>query len=248
MHPTESPITVLSQRKAALVAGLGLLAMAMLAPFAHFGVLESLVVPADAAATVDQITGSIGLFRIGIAAFLVVTMLDILVAWALYVLLQPVDRMLAALVGWFRLAAAAAFAASLANLLDIANVLGGAERSPLQPDLLQAQVTASIASFGNGWDLSLAIFGLHLAGLGYLLVRSASFPRFLGVLVVIAGVGYLADSFAHILASEFTFTFSIFTFVGEVLLIFWLLWRAARGFVPEARRGGENAAGEPVPA
>lgn len=222
--------------------------MALLAPFAHFGVLESLVVPADAAATVDQITGSIGLFRIAIAAFLVVTMLDILVAWALYVLLRPVDRTLAVLVGWFRLAAAAAFAVALANLLDVANVVGEAERSALQPELLQAQVMASIASFGNGWDMSLAIFGLHLAGLGYLLFRSASFPRLLGILVLIAGGGYLADSFARILAPGFTFTFSIFTFVGEVLLIFWLLWRAARGFVPEPEGAGGNRAGEPVPA
>jgi hypothetical protein len=75
-------------------------------------------------------------------------------------------------------------------------------------------------------------------GLGYLLFRSADFPRFLGVLVVIAGGGYLADSFARILVPEFVFTFSLFTFVGEALLIVWLFWRAAKGFPSESHGPG----------
>jgi uncharacterized protein DUF4386 len=91
-------------------------------------------------------------------------------------------------------------------------------------------VMASIASFDNGWDIMLAIFGLHLLVLGYLLFRSADFPRFLGVLVVIAGAGYLADTFTLILVPDFAFTFSVYTFVGEALLIVWLFYRAIKGF------------------
>lgn len=233
-----------SRRKAALIAGLGLLVMAVLAPIAHFGVLQNLVVPADAAATVENVTASEGSFRLAIAALLVVTFLDLLVAWALYVLLRPVNANLALLVGWLRLAAPAVFAMALANLLDVAQLVGSAERSTLQPELVNAQVMASIASFDNGWDMSLAIFGLHLIGLGVLLFRSVDFPRFLGVLVVIAGGGYLADSFARILVPDFAFTFSIFTFVGEALLIVWLFWRAARGFASASESTGDQA-GEP---
>jgi hypothetical protein len=59
------------------------------------------------------------------------------------------------------------------------------------------------------------------------------FPRFLGVLVAVAGGGYLADTFARILVPDFEFTFSLITFVGEALLIFWLLWRAIKGFPSE---------------
>ena len=81
----------------------------------------------------------------------------------------------------------------------------GPEAVPLQVvgviEQLGSQVMASIASFDTGWiGMSLAIFGLHLLGLGYLLFKSINFPRFLGVLVVIAGAGYLADSFVRILA------------------------------------------------
>ena len=237
-------------RKVALVAGIGLLLMAILAPLAHFGVLQNLVVPADGAATVENITGSEGLFRLSIAALLVVTFLDILLAWSLYVLFRPVNATVALLVGWLRLAAPAVFAVALANLLDVAKLVGGADAAALPAAQLQTQVMASLASFDSGWDMSLAIFGLHLLGLGYLLFRSADFPRFLGVLVVIAGGGYLADSFSRILLPEFVFTFSIFTFVGEALLIFWLFWRAARGFPsdsPGRDRGTQPRLAQPTP-
>ncbi len=52
--------------------------------------------------------------------------------------------------------------------------------------------------------------------------------------MVIAGAGYLADTFTRILIPDFAFTFSEFTFVGEALLIFWLFWRAIKGFKPSA--------------
>ena len=137
------------------------------------------------------------------------------------------------LVGWLRLAAAAAFLPALANLLDVAQLLGGDEGLSLPAVQVEAQVMSSMASFGNGWDISLAVFGLHLLGVGVLVFRSVQFPRFLGVLIVIAGLGYLADTFVRILAPDIGFTFSLFTFIGEALLILWMLWRAIRGLAPE---------------
>ena len=77
---TKRPTVDISRRAVALIAGIGLLIMAVLAPFANFGVLETLVVPTDATATVNNIIASEGLFRIAIAVFLIVTMLDILMA------------------------------------------------------------------------------------------------------------------------------------------------------------------------
>jgi len=241
--PLASTFQALARRRAALTAGIGLLLMAVLAPLAHFGVLENLVVSGDAATTVGNIVADEGLFRLAIAALLVVTFLDIVVAWALYVLMKPVHPTLAILVGWLRLAAPAVFAVALANLLDVANLLGSAESLALQSEQLGAQVAASIASFDSGWDMSLAIFGLHLVGLGYLLFKSVDFPRFLGVLVVVAGAGYLADTFAIILVPDFEFTFSWITFVGEALLIFWLLMRAMKGFPSETEPNGGQLTG-----
>jgi hypothetical protein len=217
-----------SQRKVALLAGLALLFLAVLAAFANFGVLKSLVVPGDATATANNILGSEGLFRAGIAAFVIVAILDVVVAWALYVLLRRVSDNLALLVAWLRVAYAAVFAYALVNLLDVAQLLHGADAPAVQSGQLQAQVASSIASFDNGWALALAIFGLHLVGLGALLFRSVAFPRFLGALVILAGAGYLGDSFGKILVPDYALTISVFTFVGEALLIVWLLWIAIK--------------------
>jgi hypothetical protein len=243
-YPTTAtrPAAEISPRLVALMAGVGLLVMAVLAPFALFGVLNSLVVPADAGATVNNIVASQGLFRIGIAAFLIVIMLDVLVAWALYVLLRPVNRTLALLTAWLRLIFAAVFAYALVNLLDVAQlVIGGAGQAALQGQQLQVQVMALLAAFHNGWTgIALAIFGLHLFGLGALLFQSSQFPRFLGVLVAIAGGGYLVDSFGMILVTHYAWTIGTFTFVGEALLILWLFWRAIKGFGSESESANEE--------
>jgi hypothetical protein len=218
-----------SQRNIALAAALSLLFIALLAPFAQFGAIQNLIVPADAAATTNNIVASAGLFRTGIAAFLIVAILDVVVAWGLYVILRPANESLALLVAWLRVVYAAVFAYALVNLLDVAQLLQGTNATAGSAAQIQAQVASSIASFGNGWDLALAIFGLHLVGLGALLFRSVAFPKFLGALVVLAGVGYLADSFGTILVPDYTLTISVFTFLGEALLIVWLFKLAIGG-------------------
>jgi hypothetical protein len=222
-----------SQRRVVLATAFSLLLMALLAPFAQFGVLKTLIVPADAAATTNNIAASLGLFQAAILAFLIVAILDVVVAWGFYVLLRPVNRGLARLVGSLRIVYAAVFAFALVNLVDAARLVDGAAGMALQSGPFQAQVAASVASFDTGWHVALGIFGLHLVGLGALLFMFAA-PRLLAALVVLAGAGYLADSVGTILIADYGLTISTFTFVGEALLFFWLFWRAARGSRPSA--------------
>jgi hypothetical protein len=222
------PATDHSGRTVVLVTAFGLLFMALLAPFAQFGVLQTLIVPADAAATTSNIAGSLGLFRAAIAAFFVVAVLDVVVAWGFYVILRPVHPVLARLVGSLRIGYAMVFGVALVNLVDAARLTGGATADALHSPSLQAQVAASVASFDTGWHLALGIFGLHLVGLGALLFRFAA-PRLLAGLVVLAGIGYLADALGRILIADYALTISTFTFVGEALLIVWLFRIAIKG-------------------
>ena len=134
--------------------------------------LKALVVPGDAAATVANIVASDGLFRAGIAAFLIVVMLDLVLAWALYLLLAPVNRSLALLTAMLRVAFAAVFAGALVNLVDAALAVSAAGPSALQGEVLQAQVMASISSFSTGFTaIAHAIFAVCNFGLGYLLIK-----------------------------------------------------------------------------
>ncbi|MDD5065783.1 MAG: DUF4386 domain-containing protein, partial [bacterium] len=110
-------ITDISQRKAALIAGLGLLIMTIAAIFADFNVFQKLIIPADANATINNIKANETLFRIGIGSFLIVIICDIIVAWALYIFLRPINKGLSMLTAWFRLVYAVIFSVALVNYL-----------------------------------------------------------------------------------------------------------------------------------
>jgi hypothetical protein len=223
--------TDVSLRTAALVAGLGLLVMAILAAFANFYVLPNLVVPGDAKGTADNIMASGGLFRIGICSFLVAAVLDVVVAWALYVLLKPVNRSLSLLAAWFRVVYAAIFAMAISNLISALLLLNGsAYLNAIETDQLQAQAMFFLSAFDYGWEIGYAFFGLHLVILSYLVFRSGYMPRWLGLLLTLAGLGYLVDTFGKLLLPNYTLTIAQFTFVGELLLLIWLLWKGIRGF------------------
>lgn len=224
----------ISLRTSAIVAGLGLLLMAILAPIANFGVFETLIVPGDATTTANNIMASPGLFRTGICIFLLVAILDVVVAWALYILLKPVNKSLSLLAAWFRVVYAAIFAISLSNLLIVLQLLNGdGFLKAFESNQLYAQVMLFFNAFTDGWDLGLVIFGLHLLFLGYLAFKSGYIPRILSILVIVAGLGYLIDNAGKLLSPNYNLTIAMFTFIGEVLLIFWLLWRGIKGFDKE---------------
>ncbi len=235
LEDNTAPFTVGSARTAALVAGLALLAMAILAPFANFYVLQNLIVANDAKATSEHILASLGLFRLGIVSLLVVAVLDVVVAWGLYVLLEPVSKNLSLLAAWFRVVYAAVFAIALNPLLGVLQLLEGSEYlQAFETNQLQAQVMLSLGAFKSGWDIGLVIFGVHLLVLGYVAFKSGFVPKWLGVLLGIAAFGYLTDSFGKLLIPNYNLTISTFTFVGEFLLIFWLLWYSLKGLSKKA--------------
>lgn len=234
-HKDISRSTDISLRTAAIVAGLGLLAMAILAGFANFSVFQSLVVSGDAKTTAENIIASSGSFRVGIFFFLVVAILDVVVAWALYILLKPANKSLSLLAAWFRIVYAAIFASALINLFTALQLFTGADYlTTFEVNQSYAQGMLSLSTFQSGWDIGLAIFGLHLLVLGYLVFKSGYASRWwdilLSSLLVIAGLGYLADGIGKLLLPNYNASIAQFTFIGEVLLIFWLLWKGIKGF------------------
>jgi hypothetical protein len=188
--------------KAGLIAGLGLLAMSVLAGFANFSVLEQVSTPDDTTTAP---------FRLAVLALVLVVALDVLVAWALREFFAPVHHAIATLAAWFRLAYAAVFLVAIAELFAAV----GSQRA-----------LARIDEFRGVWDLGLVLFGVHLVLIGYLAHRSRNVPTVLGVLVAVAGLGYVVDGAATVLVADYSVNLAAVTFVGEVLLMLWLLVRA----------------------
>lgn len=87
---------------------------------------------------------------------------------------------------------------------------------------LDAETLMRIDAFHGIWNAGLIFFGIHLL-LGLLAFRSGYVPRVLGVLLALAGLGYLVDSLGTFLSSGYSAEVAVFTGVGELLLMIWLL-------------------------
>lgn len=94
-------IIEISLRNAARIAGFGYLMVFILGIFGNFFVFEKLIIPGDAVTTANNIIANESLFRFGIASWVIVITFDALVAWALYILLKPINKSLSLLVGWY---------------------------------------------------------------------------------------------------------------------------------------------------
>jgi hypothetical protein len=219
----------ISLKQAAIITGIGLILMAILAPIANFSILEKLIAPGNAAKTTDNIIASKGHFRIGICCFMFVAVLDVIVAWALYIFLKPVNRSLSLLTACLRIVYATLLAAILTNLIYVLQLTSGADYlSPLQTNQLQAQIMLSLDTFNLGWQLGLIVFGFHLLLLGYLFFKAGYMRKILGILLMLAAVGYSIDGFGKLLSPNYNTSIAMFTFIGEVILIFWLLIKGTK--------------------
>ena len=121
---------MITLRTATIIGGLGLLLMAILAPIAQFGILQGMIVDGDAETTAHNIAASQGSFTFAVAAFLLVAVLDVVVALALYVVFKPVNRPMSSLAALLRIVYAALFALAIVNLVGVASMAGGAETDP----------------------------------------------------------------------------------------------------------------------
>jgi len=206
-----------SPRTAALIAGVALSLMAVLGGFANFGVLVPMITPGDAAQTAQNISGSRLLFLSGVASFVIVALLDILVAGALYTLFKPVSRRISTAAAWLRTIYALLLMVAVSRLLVGWSLLGNPEKA-----------LPVLESFNTIWVISLGLFGISLLLVGYLAIRSAFMAKVFGILLALAGAGYVADAIGMVFIPGFTAVFAQFMFVGEVAIIFWLLIRGRR--------------------
>jgi Domain of unknown function (DUF4386) len=112
--------------------------------------------------------------------------------------------------------------------------LGGQQR--------QVMALAALDTFSAGFLLALVLFGVHLLMLGCLLYRSRYLPRVFGVLLVAAGVGYVADSLAGLLLADHGGLVSAVLLtpavVGELGLTAWLLLKGVTVPRPVTRQAG----------
>jgi len=225
-----------SERRLARIAGSLYLVVALFGGFAELVVRDGIVEAGNAAATAENIRGSATLFRLGFASDLVQATFFLFTAMALYLLLRHVNELVARAMVVFVAVSVAIICLNLLNqfvALQVAtDSVSAAALGPAGSDVL---VGLFADMHAGGYLIAQIFFGLWLLPLGYLVYRSGSFPKVLGVLLAIGCFGYLIDTFATFLApgvaGRIEWIVVAPAAVGELWFVAYLLVKGVR--VPE---------------
>jgi hypothetical protein len=185
--------------------------------------LKGIVVDGDATATATNLLAHQSLFQLGLATGLIATALYIAVTALFYGLFKPVNRSISLLAAFFGLVACAI--TTFGSLFQLAPLvlLGGSQYlSVFNLQQLRALALMFLELNNQAANLYLVLFGFYDLLIGYLIFKSMFLPRFLGVLMALAGLGwltFLSPPFANHL-SPYNL---VLGFLAELSLMLWLL-------------------------
>jgi hypothetical protein len=221
-------------RLLARVAGVFYLILTASALFAYLYVRGQVIVPDDMARTAANFLAQQQLYRLGIAAAVIVVICNPPMGAILFELLKVVNPRLALLALVFITISTTIEAVNIFNYVAPLFTLTLPQyASAFDVEQRQALALGPIKLFGYAFSVSLTFFGVFCALVGTLIWRSTFLPRFLGVLMIVAGVTYWINSFRLFLALPIPYLPWI-TLVAELSLALWLLiigvdeakWRA----------------------
>ena len=204
------------------------LAIIVFGAFSEGFVMSKLLVSGDAAATARNILAAPGLWKLAVVLNVLLVLCAVPLLWVEYVLLRPVSRNLVLLALCLNLVSLAIESVSKVFMLLVMPVLD----NPQYAQALGTQQVAVLANLmlkahGVAFNVALLFFGLTCLVNGYLIFKSDYLPKVLGVLMQVAGAGYLVSCFAALfapaLADVLLPALLLLPFVGELSLCLWLL-------------------------
>lgn len=221
-----------SLQRWARVAGAGYLLIIVFGLYAEFFVRSRLLAPGDPSATAAAIRGAELLYRSALASEFGMLVADVVVGVALWVVFRGVSEGLALLAALLRVTHAAVVGANLLNVYVPLLLLSRSSYPGLGAPERESMALLLLDAHAYGYAIGLVFFGVYCGVLGGLVIRSAYVPRVLGVLLLVACLGYLADSLARTLLVDYAAVGDVFglivlvpAFVAELSFSLWLLVR-----------------------
>jgi hypothetical protein len=184
----------------------------------------AIIVPGDAATTVNHMMASESLFRLSIVSDLIRQMFMMLLLLLLYKLLKPVNKKIASLMVIFALVY---IPISMLNELNHFAALllssGAGYLTSFKADQLNTLVMLFLELRKYGTFIP-QVLSLWVVFLGYLVFKSGFLPRILGILLMLGGLCYTVQAVLFFLFPNFDLMiFGLFAFIGELLFYLWLL-------------------------
>jgi uncharacterized protein DUF4386 len=197
----------------------------------------------------QAIVANDGSFRLGLVVAFASAFLFLMTAWALYVLLRPVNKNLSLL---FLLLNAVGVAIQCASMLPLISAMlqgdGASHTQAFSAAQLEGMAYLSINVYKTGFVTAQLFFATWLFPLGYLVYKSRSLPRLLGVLLLLDGIAVLIWFLQALLLPDYAairYPGLAVSFVAEVGLALWLLFMGAKVAGPGAGRPGEKRLADP---
>lgn len=212
----------------ARIAGVLYLIIIFCGLFSEMFVRGTLIVPDDAAQTLANIKAAQGLYRIGFVSDMIMAICDVGVGVMFYILLRPVSKTWAMMAAFLRLAQAAIIGINLLNFYTPLLLLdSGADTVQLQQNVM-----LYLNMHQYGYLISGVFFGFSCVILSFLFYRSSYFPKLLGIMLLPAGISYLADCFTNFIAPEYAGVSEMMVVatavITELAICAWLLIRGVK--------------------
>lgn len=216
-----------SPQKAARVAVFVFLIIVCLGMSAELFIRSDIIVPGDAATTVNNIMASESLFRLSLVSDLIRQIFMTLLPLVLYKLLKPVNKDIALLMVIFALVGVPITMLNELNYFAALLLSSGADYlTAFEADQLHAQVMFFLDLREYGTFIP-QVFSFWLLLQGYLVFKSGFLPRILGILLMVGGLCYPTAAVLFFLFPNSDATLGLilglFAFIGEVLFYLWLL-------------------------
>ncbi|HEY6066143.1 MAG TPA: DUF4386 domain-containing protein, partial [Thermoanaerobaculia bacterium] len=191
--------------------------------FARSFVDRRLIASGDAAATATNIAAHRGLLELGFVVYMIEMACNVAMTALYYQLLKPVSRTGSLLAAFFSLVGCVVKIFTRLFYIAPLLVLGGeGYLRAFRPDQSQALAQLFLEVNDHGAGMALAFFGFATILKGWLIIRSIFLPKFLGVLSIIAGVGWL--TWLHPSLGYRTFAYvAPLGLLGAAAQILWLL-------------------------
>lgn len=202
-----------SIQKSARMAGLLYLLLAIFTG-APMAIRTNLIISGDAAGTVANLLKSETLLRVSTVADMIGMVIMVMLALALYDLLKTVDQWQAKLMAGLGLLSVPIALLNQTELFAALSLLNGSD---------PAQVMFHLDLYHQGVLIAGIFWGLWMVPMATLVIKSGFLPKVLGVLLYVAGAGYVFDSFSAFLFPGLGISVALFTFWGEVFLLLWLM-------------------------
>lgn len=202
----------------------------------------------DAATTAAQLRLDEDLFRLGFSAYLVEAFSDLVLAWLFYVLLRPVHRDLALLSAFFGIVSMSLFAVTKMFYFSAPMFLKESTYlATFSQDQLETLAKVFLSLYGGLSGLFMLFYGTAWIIRGYLTFRSGYLPWFLGVLMALAGVGFVAKNITKVLAPVYSSEMLLAPmFLNVLVLAGWMLVRGVDRHKWDRAIADRSRAGRPV--